>query len=81
MEEYSAYQDCRIEDCFPGQRETYSMNSFVQDEIRDRTAQKKLVLYFRRGQKLEWLQRDVLSFLVSGVQRVYPEYDCGGVLV
>ena len=81
LEEYIAYQDCRIEDCFPGQRETYSMNSFVQDEIRDRTAQKKLVLYFRRGQKLEWLQRDVLSFLVSEVQRIYPEYDCGGVLV
>ncbi len=81
LEEYIAYQDCRIEDCFPGQRETYSMNSFIQDEIRDRTAQKKLVLYFRRGQKLEWLQRDVLSFLVSEVQRIYPEYDCGGVLV
>lgn len=81
LEEYIGYQDCRIEDCFPGQRETYSMNPFVQDEIRDRAAQKKLVLYFRRGQKLEWLQRDVLSFLVSEVQRIYPEYDCGGVLV
>lgn len=81
LEEYIGYQDCRIEDCFPGQRETYSMNPFVQDEIRDRAAQKKLVLYFRRGQRLEWLQRDVLSFLVSEVQRIYPEYDCGGVLV
>lgn len=80
LEDYASYQDCRIEDCYPGRPETYSMNSFIQDEIRERAAQKKLVLYFRKGQKLEWLQRDILSFLVSEVQRIYPEYDCGGVL-
>lgn len=81
FEEYVSYQDCRIEDCFPGDRETYSMNFFVQDEIRDRTAQKKLLLFFRAGQKLGWLRRDVMSFLVSEVQRIYPEYDCGGILL
>ncbi len=79
-EEYVSYQDCRVEDCFPGRRETYSMNFFVQDEIRDRAAQKKLVLYFRPGKQADWLQRDILSFLVSEVQRIYPEYDCGGIL-
>lgn len=76
-----SYQDCRVEDCFPGRRETYSMNFFVQDEIRDRDAQKKLILYFRPGRQMDWLQRDILSFLVSEVQRIYPEYDCGGVLL
>lgn len=81
LEDYVSYQDCQVEDHFPGSRETYSMNSFIQDEIRDRAAQKKLVLYFRPGQKEDWLQRDVLSFLVSEVQRIYPEYDCGGVLL
>mgnify|MGYP006883332474 CR=1 FL=1 len=81
FEEYVSYQDCRIEDCFPGDRETYSMNFFIQDEIRDRTAQKKLLLCFRPGQKLEWLRRDIISFLVSEVQRIYPEYDCGGILL
>lgn len=81
LEDYVSYQHCQIEDRFPGRRETYSMNFFVQDEIRDKAAQKKLVLYFRPGQKEEWLQRDVLSFLVSEVQRIYPEYDCGGILL
>ncbi len=81
LEAYVSYQDCRIEDCFPGGQETYSMNFFIQDEIRDKTAQKKLILYFRAGQKLDWLQRDILSFLVSEVQRIYPEYDCGGILL
>lgn len=81
FEEYVSCQDCRIADCFPGERETYSMNFFVEDEMRDRTAQKKLLLYFGPGQKLEWLRRDIISFLVSEVQRIYPEYDCGGILL
>lgn len=80
MEEYVCYQDCKVEESFPGRKETYSVNYFIQDEIRDRAAQKKLILYFKPGQKEDWLQRDILSFLVSEVQRIYPEYDCGGVL-
>lgn len=81
LEDYVCYQDCKVEESFPGRRETYPVNDFIQDEIRDRAAQKKLVLYFRPGQKEAWLQRDILSFLVSEVQRIYPEYDCGGVLL
>lgn len=81
LDDYISYQDCQLADDFPGQRETYSMNFFVQEEIRNREAQKKLLLYFRAGRKEEWLQRDILSFLVSEVQRIYPEYDCGGVLL
>lgn len=81
LEDYVSYQYCQIEEEFPGRQETYSMNFFVQDEIRDKAAQKKLILYFRPGKKEEWLQRDILSFLVSEVQRVYPEYECGGILL
>ena len=57
------------------------MNSFIEDEIRDTKAQKKLLLYFKAGEKESWLQRDVASFVVSEVQRLYPEYECGGKLV
>ena len=81
LEDYIIYRNCQIEDCFPDRQETYSMNFFVQDEIRNKEAQKKLILYFRPGQKEEWLHRDILSFLVSEVQRIYPEYDCGGILL
>lgn len=81
MEDYVSYQHCQIEDRFPDRPETYSMNFFVQDEIRDKKAQKKLILCFRQGKKEDWLQRDILSFLVSEVQRIYPEYDCGGILL
>lgn len=57
------------------------MNPFIEDEVRMPSAQMKLVLYFRKGKKEPWLQRDVLSFLTSEVQRLYPEYECGGVLL
>ena len=80
LEEYACYQGCQVAKQLPGRRETYSMNAFIADEIRDTKAQKKLILYFRPGQKEEWLQRDIMSFLVSEVQRLYPEYDCVGVL-
>lgn len=81
LEDYVCYQDCQVAKEFPGQRETYSMNPFITDEIRRKEAQDKLILMFRPGQKEPWLQRDILSFLVSEVQRIYPEYDCGGVLM
>lgn len=80
LEEYVRYQDCEIRERFGGVRETYSMNPFIEDEVRMPGAQKKLVLYFKKGEKEPWLQRDILSFLTSEVQRIYPEYECGGVL-
>jgi len=80
LEDYVQYQDCRVAKEFPDKKETYSMNPFITDELRNREAQDKLVLFFRSGPKEAWLQRDILSFLVSEVQRIYPEYDCGGVL-
>ena len=81
LEEYVSYQDCSIAEHFEGRKETYSMNPFIEDEVRVPSAQMKLVLYFRKGQKESWLQRDVISFLTSEVQRLYPEYECGGVLL
>lgn len=81
LEDYVQYQDCQVAGEFPGKRETYSMNPFITDELRNREAQEKLILFFRPGPRETWLQRDILSFLVSEVQRIYPEYDCGGVLI
>ena len=80
LEDYVQYQDCRVTGEFPDKKETYSMNPFITDELRNREVQEKLILFFRPGPKETWLQRDILSFLVSEVQRIYPEYDCGGIL-
>ena len=81
LEWYVTYQDCKIIDQFDMKVETYSMNPFIEDEVRDTRAQKKLLLQFRAGEGDSWLQRDVASFLVTEVQRIYPEYECGGIIV
>lgn len=81
LEQYVTYLDCDIKDQLPGIPETYSMNLFIEDEIRDTRAQKKLLLRFKPGEREPWLQRDIASFLVSEVQRIYPEYECRGVIV
>lgn len=81
LEDYVIYQNCEIVDSLKKRNETYSMNPFIVDEIRNTQAQKKLLLYFRPGNKELWLQRDVASFLVSEVQRIYPEYECMGMIV
>lgn len=81
LEDYVGYHNCEIAEQFVGKKETYSMNPFIEDEVRVPGAQMKLILYFKKGQKESWLQRDVLSFLTSEVQRIYPEYECGGVLL
>lgn len=81
LEWYVTYQDCKILDRFDMKVETYSMNPFIEDEVRDISAQKKLLLQFRAGEGDSWLQRDIASFLVTEVQRIYPEYECGGIIV
>lgn len=81
LEQYVVYEDCEVLDQFKSKPETYSMNPFIEDEIRDVRAQKKLLLYFKSGRDEPWLQRDIASFLVTEVQRIYPEYECGGIVL
>jgi hypothetical protein len=61
--------------------ESYSMNPFIHDEIRDPAYQKTLLLSFKATKRDFFLTRDMMSFLVSQVQLIYPEYRCVGVLL
>ena len=82
LEEYLEYLDCEITDeSLTG--ETYDMNTFIEDEIRDRRAARKLILTFKAkaDESRKWLIRDAASYIVSEVQRIYPEYECGGKFV
>ena len=81
LEAYVKYTGYEIKDRTDEGTETYCMNHFITDEIRDRTAQKKLVLYFSAGSEFSFLHRDIMSFLVSEVQLLYPEYTCEGRLM
>lgn len=81
LERYLVYSGCQVMDQFQDKIETYSTNAFIEDEIRDTRKQKKLVLYFKGGTHETWLQWDIASFIVSEVQRIYPEYECGGMIL
>ena len=61
--------------------ETYEVNSFLTDEIRDIAISKTLLLKFRPTKPGSYILRDMMSFLTSQVQLIYPEFKCVGVLV
>jgi hypothetical protein len=61
--------------------ETYQVNNFLKDEIRDLVINKSLLIRFKPLKRNSYIIRDVMSFLVSQAQIIYPEFNCVGVLV
>ena len=83
MEGYVEYAGYEILDRKKGERvtETYPMNGFILDEIRENEYRKHLLLLFRKKGGQDFLIRDIMSFLVSEVQLLYGEYMCEGRLL
>lgn len=81
LEKYIAYKDCRLEDGVGERTQTYSMNFFMKDEVRDQKGRRRLVLLFQAMGPETWLLRDIASFIVSEVQELYPEYQCEGKIL
>lgn len=81
LEEYAVFSGYQLTDHPKDLPETYSMNSFIADELRDNEYRKCLLLKFNGKGKNSFLLRDIISFLVSEVQMLYPEYLCEGELV
>ncbi|WXR61487.1 hypothetical protein WG909_14450 [Peptostreptococcaceae bacterium AGR-M142] len=64
--------------------QTYNMNDFIEDEIRECESNRVMVIKLKineEDKKLEFLKRDKLSFLVSEIQMYFPEYKCVGELI
>lgn len=81
LEEYVEYEGFELRERGEQIPETYSMNYFIEDEIREKEYKRCLVLKFRGKGKQSFLLRDIMSFLVSEVQLLYGEYQCEGVLI
>lgn len=64
-----------------GNDESYDMNYFIIDEIREEDIKKALLLCFKPRDINSYLIYDILSFLVSEIQLHYPEYKCEGRLL
>lgn len=62
-------------------KETYSVDYFIQDELRTGKWETAMQIDFRPRNRDFYLNRDIMSFLVSHVQQHFPEYECCGRLV
>lgn len=82
VSKYLKFKDAVLEDyedisC----NENYDVNDFIIDEIRNENLKNKLILQFEPLDKANYLNNDILSFLVSEVSFIYPEYKCEGKLL
>lgn len=78
--EYLNFVDAKIIDR-PVTRETYSTEEFIDYEFRTGERINALEISFRPADKNFYLNRDVMSFLVTELQHLFPEYLCVGKLV
>lgn len=76
------FNDVELTQDYPEEfKQTYEANDFIIDEIREENIKAALVLYFEPADKENYLNKDILSFLVSEIQLLYPEYKCEGRLI
>ncbi|MBR3747417.1 MAG: hypothetical protein IKN27_10720, partial [Selenomonadaceae bacterium] len=61
--------------------ETYSMEDFIDYEYRTGDRERTMEFSFRAKDKNFYLNRDIMSFLVTEMQHLFPEYQCVGKLV
>lgn len=57
------------------------LNYFIEDEIRDMSSKKSMVLKFEPEDYEYNFNEDIMNFLVSEVQLYFPEYICVGEIV
>ncbi len=60
---------------------TYDMNPFIIENIRMNEYKKILQLVFKCEIGDDFLMYDLMSFIVSEVQRAFPDYRCEGVFI
>lgn len=63
-----------------GTLETYEMDAFLTDEIRQGENRDKLIFEFTPKDTGVYLNRDIMSYIVSRLQWELPEYQCIGRL-
>lgn len=80
LDEYLIYQDIKITEAPPAQIETYEMNTFIKDELRDEEAKRWMLIDFKAQKEGCCYNQDLMSFLVSQIQLSYPEFRCVGRL-
>ena len=75
------FQSAEILNDYSKKIETADFNSFIDDNIRVDADKKILLLKFKPDNREDYLVQDKMSFLVSEVQILFPEYYCIGELI
>ena len=78
--EYLSFVEAKVT-IKPRTIETYSTEEFIDYEYRTGDRAQFLELAFRPKNEDFYLNRDLMSFLVTAVQHFFPEYQCVGKLV
>lgn len=80
---YVIFKDFEILDNVPEDLQVcnYNMDGFILDEIRIGNSRQALVLSFQAVEQGHYLNEDIMSFLVTQVQKLFPEYLCAGRLI
>lgn len=81
--DYVNFRGVEVCDAPPDQWEyaNYNMDGFMQEEIRTGNTRQVLLLSFAPVDGENYLNEDIMSFLVTQVQKLFPEYLCVGRLV
>ncbi|MBL1230521.1 hypothetical protein IW492_14920 [Enterococcus sp. BWB1-3] len=79
MERFSL-EEIRLLEQLPTVRETYEVNSFLEDYLREEMDRTPMLLSFKSKSSITTV-RDELSFLVSEIQLHFPEFTCIGELL
>lgn len=78
---YSNYMELKsisTQDGYMKSVDTYNMDEFIEDEILLKNNNNSLIFYFEPKDREYYLNRDIMSYLVSRLQWEYPEYHCIG---
>ncbi len=79
--EYLNFVEAKVIDKPLNKIETYSTEKFIDYEYRTGDRAQYLEFSFRPLDEDFYLNRDLMSFLVTAIQHLFPEYQCVGKLV
>jgi len=75
------FQDVEVIDKYVKPEETLNCNTFIDDNIRIDTYKKIMLVKFRPIERDSFTIQELMSFLTSELQILFPEYRCVGELV
>lgn len=74
------FQDAELCPAMAMPAQTYDMDDFITDEFRTHKNREVMLLRFGAIDPENYLNLDIISFLVTQAQKLFPEYVCRGVL-